>query len=195
MPKSTAVKLAADLTGISPQDTIAYIWKELLNMAYSKWADDDTTTVLSGSDSTRLWDVGALCPYINGPSVYLARTMLFSLDSVWLSLGNECEQPMFIEPSERRSQIDEEDTEEGKLTVQVYPNPSTGILHVGFLGEMDGIYSFYAYTLDGRNVQQAKLSETQNTVNLSGLSAGIYFVKVSSLKEDGLWRGKIILTK
>jgi hypothetical protein len=65
MPKSTAVKLAADLTGISPQDTIAYMWKELLNMAYSKWADNDTTTVLSGSDSTRLWNIGALYPFRN----------------------------------------------------------------------------------------------------------------------------------
>ena len=187
------------MNAITATDTIASMWKELLSMTYSKWADDDTTTVLSAAESTRLWDIGALCPYQNGPAVYLARTMLFSLDSAYFALRNDCEKPNYVAPSYRIGQFeDDENVEEvianeDNLRATVYPNPSTGQLNVHFVGEMDDAYTLRILTVEGREAYADDLTQIDNAVDVSHLSQGIYFVHITSMTNETLWREKVIL--
>ena len=195
--KGRAGKLAADVNTVTPLDTIASLWKELLSMAYSKWADDDSTTVLSGLDSTRLWDIGALCPYTDGPAVYLARTMLFSLDSAYFSLGHECEFPVYNEPSGKQSGEDEENeaepSTEEKLSVRVYPNPTEGELTVRFNSDIEADHLLIITGLDGRYVSTFPLSSISSTVSLKTLSPGLYFLEISDLSGSSVFNGKIVL--
>ena len=195
MAKASAGKLAGDVDNITTTDTIAAMWKELLYMAYSKWADDDSTTVLSALDSTRLWTVGALCPYTEGPAVYLARTMLFSLDSAYMTLENSCEFPTYNDPSGKRENPDgnEEVDDVEELLVQVYPNPTTGVLNVGFVGEMEGSYRLRLVGINGTLVREETLTEKTTIIDITDLSKGIYFVEVASSTKEDYWRGKVVL--
>jgi len=195
MVKSSAGKLAADVASVSPLDTIAHLWKELLSMAYGKWADDDSTTVLTGADSTRLWDIGALCPYTFGPAVYLARTILFSLDSAYFLLGNDCEVPYYFDPSGKREDPeDESDVEsEHELTVRLYPNPTKGLITVQFSKEFEGKYTLHVVGLDGRVLSIISLTDTTNNIDLQSLSSGLYFIEIEDGLKSPVFNGKVIL--
>jgi hypothetical protein len=196
IPKSESGKLASAVDLVNTTDTIGSLWKELLIMAFDKWSDDDSTTVISESDSIRLWDIGALCPYQFGPSVYLARTMLFSLDSAYLSLRSECEQTIFIDPSERRGQ-DGEDTESLEQTVsaQVYPNPTHGILNVRLSGDLSASYMLCVTSIDGRRIFNTTLTESMQFVDLSKLSPGLYIVDIMDQGESVIFKGKFSIAR
>lgn len=55
--------------------------------------------------------------------------------------------------------------------LKVYPNPTTGLLHV------DGASAVWVYTLDGKLVKQVS---DQDTIDLSDLAEGVYVVKTLS---------------
>ncbi len=139
------------------------------------------TTVLTGADSTRLWDIGALCPYIHGPAVYLARTMLFSLDSVWFSLRNECEavseppQP----PSLRLAEPDGEETVVSDArTIAVHPNPTDGLLQVKAVGYEESPLEWEVHDITGRIIMQGVLKDA--SIDLRSLLPGIYVLRLSA---------------
>jgi len=192
---SVAGKIAADINAVSPLDTMASLWQEVLSLAFSKWADDDSTTVLSASDSSRLWLIGALCPYIDGPAVYSARTMLFSLDSAYFSLGHECEFPAYDDPSGKRESPDNEsDLEsEDELTVHLYPNPTKGLITVQFSKEFEGKYTLHVVGLDGRVLSIIALTNTTNSIDLQSLSSGLYFIEIEDGLKSPVFNGKVIL--
>ena len=196
MAKSSADKLKANLNNIATTDTIADLWKETLILR-STWSDNDSITELSASDSSRLWLISALCPYIDGPAVYEARTMLFSLDSVFLSLGNSCEIPTYNDPNGKRENPEEETvTVSEELFVEVYPNPTTGILNVNLVGEMEEPFLLHAMSLDGKEVISQVLHQKHSVVDVSNLSKGIYFVRLSSsLSQRNVYRGKVVLVE
>lgn len=163
-------------------------------MAYSKWADDDSTTVLTGSDSTRLWSIGALCPYIYGPAVYTARTMLFSIDSTYFSLGNDCEVPYYAVSSGKRDGSDEDEPEQSEENpkVFVYPNPSNGQVTVRFNGDVPEGCLFELTGIDGRSVRVVSVNKTESTFNLQ-IAAGLYIYKVRT-EHMIIENGKLVIT-
>ncbi|MBI1289206.1 MAG: T9SS type A sorting domain-containing protein [Flavobacteriales bacterium] len=198
---SSTSKTLVDLGNVSPTDSIASLWKDVLEMAFGKWGDDDTTTTLSSSDSTLLWQIAALCPYRYGPSVYTSRTMLFSLDSMYLSLGNDCEIPGFADPSEKRDGSHDDSPPVstsivGDIQIDILPNPATdGWLTINVTGmtENDRL-RLHLYSLEGRLIRTDNLVQSSTRVNVSTVTSGTYFVKVENAKShESLWRGKIVL--
>jgi parallel beta-helix repeat protein len=195
IPKTEAAKLAGQMNTLVPQDTIASLWKDMLTLAFHKWADDDTTTVLTSSDSTRLWDVGALCPYFNGPAVYLARTMLFSLDSVWFALRNECEavQEPSPPPSLRLAQAEDEgDANSEERLISVYPNPTEGLLVVRTIGYEDDSLTWEVHDLTGRNLLQGILKSAD--IDVRTLLSGIYVLRISANDREE-YKDRFVLIK
>jgi len=70
-------------------------------------------------------------------------------------------------------------TEVSQEKVSIYPNPVTDILNIASPAAINNVN---IYDLMGREVQNLKLIQTQNNIQLDmrTLPAGIYFVKVSS---------------
>ncbi len=63
-----------------------------------------------------------------------------------------------------------------KLTVNVYPNPTTDIVTI----ETDeNLFNYSVYDINGREIQTGIFGNT-NQINLQSASNGVYFVKVST---------------
>jgi len=60
--------------------------------------------------------------------------------------------------------------------VQIFPNPANNQLNIS--NNFNGIVSIIA--LDGKNVGQFEVNGNNNTINLGGISTGVYTVKLSS---------------
>ena len=66
--------------------------------------------------------------------------------------------------------------------VNFYPNPNKGALFVS--NEIP--IQIIIYTMNGQFIRKIKMDEGKSTINIKELSNGLYFVKVSSLIENGI---------
>lgn len=80
--------------------------------------------------------------------------------------------------------------EELQEILNIYPNPTSDILNVEFAVENTSEFSIELFSLLGKRVMQATESHSGGSLNLSGLPAGTYILKVSSAK--GSFSQKII---
>lgn len=69
----------------------------------------------------------------------------------------------------------------GAANFQVFPNPTTTILHVNFAIEIESHVELY--DTNGKKVLSKPMNELQNTLNISDLSSGIYLLKVTDLSK------------
>lgn len=66
---------------------------------------------------------------------------------------------------------------EANITLDVYPNPTSDVLNIEI--SANGVNrELYLVTVDGQQVYSAKLNATAQSIDLSGLSAGMYFLKI-----------------
>ena len=75
--------------------------------------------------------------------------------------------------------------------IDIYPNPSTGLLNI--TNKTNSEISFSVYSIIGKTVRKGTLSDFQNKIDLSGLSDGIYMVKLNQNKAS-IFK-KIIISK
>lgn len=64
-----------------------------------------------------------------------------------------------------------------KLTL--YPNPTKDFITLDFLSTLKGINELYLYDTDGKLLIKTTLKNQSTTLNLSELSVGFYFIKIS----------------
>jgi hypothetical protein len=67
----------------------------------------------------------------------------------------------------------------------VYPNPSSGIITISGIEESDSAIDIY--NMQGNKVRKVNLTQGKNTINLSGLSNGVYLLR------SGKKQGKLII--
>jgi alpha-glucosidase len=77
--------------------------------------------------------------------------------------------------------------------VQVYPNPTTGLLRVKLPGAATGPCTAVLADLTGRLIGQYEISQTQTELDLSKLARGVYLIAVTDRKENRVFRQKIVL--
>jgi hypothetical protein len=80
-----------------------------------------------------------------------------------------------------------------EVSVKLYPNPVTNKLQVELEKPVKN-GKFIIYSLDGKEVSTATLSQTRNEISVSALIAGTYYYKVSDGKSI-LNTGSFIVTK
>jgi len=69
--------------------------------------------------------------------------------------------------------------------ITLYPNPSTSVVTISLPQSMELPQSFTIYNSLGQTIQDTKVNSVSNlTVNTSGLSEGIYFIKVNKDNES-----------
>ena len=66
-----------------------------------------------------------------------------------------------------------------KASVNVYPNPTNGIITVDFSSTVSSVH-YTLMSIDGKTVAQGKFSGTKLMLNLENESKGIYFLKVEN---------------
>ncbi len=76
--------------------------------------------------------------------------------------------------------------------LSIYPNPTSGQFTVQLNGDNIN-YTVEVYNVMGEKIYQSVLSNSQNLVNLSSQSAGVYFVYLKS--DEGVEIGKVLITK
>ena len=74
----------------------------------------------------------------------------------------------------------------GLSTVTIFPNPLSEFLTISFNFESD--YSLL--NLNGQTLKKGKLNIGENSINLSNISSGLYFLKLST--EEGTLTKKLI---
>ena len=79
----------------------------------------------------------------------------------------------------------------GGMQFAVYPNPTTGILMVSGLDATGCLADMF--DISGRKL--ASLHLTDNTIDLSGLSSGIYFVRLTQPEGNQIGIFKVIISK
>jgi len=68
----------------------------------------------------------------------------------------------------------------------IYPNPTSDILNIQLDNENDGVYE--VYDIQGRNIAADSILNGRGEVNVSSLSNGVYFVKVTQGKSTSTKR-------
>jgi hypothetical protein len=81
------------------------------------------------------------------------------------------------------------------LRVRIYPNPSSGLIHLDFMGEANGRMSLQLFDLPGKNVAILRLTNAvSQEAWLRGLRSGIYFYILQ--KDDTiLQKGKLVISQ
>ena len=70
-----------------------------------------------------------------------------------------------------------------ELEYSVYPNPSMGIFNIDW--KMDSSYSYSITDITGKTIMESMDQEAKkNSINLSGVSSGMYFLRISSKGEN-----------
>lgn len=126
-----------------------------------------------------LEDIADQCPYLGGPSVFEARSLLL-LTNAELTWNDEviCEGT-----SERHS------LNESKYSyLSVYPNPATEFITLEYDLESYSKARIYIVDVNGKVRKELSLNTKDYSVNLdiSDLNSGVYFMKLMS--EDDLIR-------
>jgi hypothetical protein len=75
--------------------------------------------------------------------------------------------------------------------INIYPNPTNGILNIAISSELAGITSIEMYDAIGKLVIKETLSSETNTINTSKLTDGIYVFKIVS-NNQAIKIGKIV---
>jgi len=87
------------------------------------------------------------------------------------------------------------DVEEAPLKVteelEVFPNPTTGMLNINWQGESEVQLGIYA--LDGTLVWAGVATGKNRQVDIGWMPAGLYFVQARG--EEGLWQRKVVLVR
>lgn len=89
------------------------------------------------------------------------------------------------------------DLEAGKIraeevrSVKVYPNPTSGRISMEISEPIPDLF-YGVYDADGRMVKQGEMFSTLQTIDLSGLSNGIYIFRLSSEGESFLYSERVV---
>jgi hypothetical protein len=194
LDKTDVGRLSVAVSLITPTDTAAALWQEVLYLAFSKWSDADTLVVLSSGDTARLEEISLLCPYEYGPAVYRARGLLFRPDTAWFALGHVCE--LGAEPVEPSFRLMEDGSEGDGLAgtdhgASIYPNPTTGQLHINLQYGQEDKAAWRMFDLTGRTVLGGREVEGQsrNIIDMSSLRLGVYLLELRvNEKPEKVWR-------
>ncbi len=67
--------------------------------------------------------------------------------------------------------------------ISIYPNPANDFVYVNYENNVYSNYSILIYNIEGRLLKSEKLEMTGTKLDVSDLSAGVYFVKISNYSD------------
>jgi hypothetical protein len=136
--------------------------------------DFPITVNATGNGSSILWNTGATTPFI---SVTQAGTY-----TVTTTASNGCQATDAMQVfSDDCASLTEE-----SIAFSVYPNPTSEMVII--TSTLNTEASILVYNLEGKIVQQARISGNEKQINLAELSKGTYLLKVINALESTTFR-------
>jgi len=172
-------------TGVSTIDT-----KE----AYSKTVNQllieqqFTATVFDSTQLYTLQSIATLCPYTEGPAVYLARALVYPYDRI--EYTNSCEE--YIEGRSYEA-MNEEKT---AMEITVYPNPANDLVNITYSLNENQVGKIQIYDIAGALVLEQSLNSKNNLsiLNTSKLNSGIYLYHIF-VDNEKIMSNKLVIVK
>jgi hypothetical protein len=126
-------------------------------------------------DSTQLYTlqgIASLCPYTEGPAVYLARALVYPYNRT--EYINSCEE--FIEGRSYET-MNEEKTD---VEITVYPNPANDLVNISYNLKENQVGKIQMYDIAGALVLEQSLNSKNNLsiINTNKLNSGIYLYHI-----------------
>lgn len=129
-------------------------------------------------DSTQtsvLETIALECPYEYGVAVFVARSLMSDIYSQNNAYHSSCED--YVPPSSREAGASEEadvDQQSEVTALKVYPNPTRNRLTVELLLEAEEYATFRMIDRLGRVVLYQQIVSGSNSIDLNGVSSGLY---------------------
>ncbi len=79
--------------------------------------------------------------------------------------------------------VNRESTNEIDSSVNIYPNPANNILQISYEGELSDQINISIYDNLGRDVVSNTLNNQEQSIDISNLSPGLYFIKIRNNNE------------
>lgn len=143
---------------------------------------------LSQEEAAVIRGIAGLCSYEYGEVVYNARLLYESVEVVDYDDELLCSEYRFKKEADVV-------TDEPKETYAIYPNPSSGELRVVLTGEEIKNKEMEILNPGGQVVKRVRLANEINTIDVSGLSSGLYLVRIADQEKNHKVRKLVIIKK
>jgi hypothetical protein len=171
---ATSQEHAISLQSIVPENRAEQTLSEVMRILY---ANVEAIGSMNTAQKTQLREIALRCPLDDGFGVYIARAALLKLDTLPRNYLSECEKV----PSPEETGWKSERTQTTEVNgFAVYPNPNNGEMILEYhLNETETgqitIYNSLGQTVFSQNLNT---SATKMTIQLNGISSGLYSVSV-----------------
>lgn len=119
------------------------------------------------------------CPFEAGPAVYEARNLLMSYTAK--SYYNSCEgytSAVATAKTSKRIKFNDEDETKVEESISIYPNPVKDELNINIQLQENEVAEWTLQNIKGQLIQSDSLNSDNNTIDLSDLSQGVYFIQL-----------------
>ena len=174
---------------VSAANIIEHNWQQVNNTILKLQGD-----TLNAGDIKALQSIAAQCPLSGGSIVYRARAILNAHFNTIINYPDKCANNNAGTNSRTESMGEIAANTNPMQTVNLYPNPNNGSFIISYTGAGKQLM-VEAYNIMGQQVltQQYPITNTNN-IPVTGLSEGVYFVKIN-VDNIPVKTEKIIVTK
>jgi len=148
-----------------------------------------TATVFDSIQLYTLQSIAALCPYTEGPAVYLARALVYPYDRIEYS--NSCEESI-----EGRSYEPMVQVEDNVKEITVYPNPANDLVNITYSLNENQVGKIQIYDIAGALVLEQSLDSKNSLsiLNTSKLNSGVYLYHIF-VDNERVQSNKLVIVK
>jgi hypothetical protein len=172
--------IKTELNTINCTSIIVNKWKEILKI-YVNFVKQGT---VANTDKAALESYSTNCSDLYGEAIHLARAMANTYNRIYYDVNDGCLE----EQSTPRQTTPVEE-----ISVNVSPNPTSGLVNVSFSSGYSGTIS--VFDISGRLIHTLDVNKAYgSTIDLSDKQAGLYFFQVTS-DSGNTKEFKIILIK
>ena len=153
---------------------------------------DSAFVDFSISEQQQIEAVASLCPLIGGVAVFKARTLLLLFnDTLFFDDKKICGLEGL---AYRKANTNSQSEEIAEQTLQLFPNPTNGILNGSFTIAPETSYQFRMYNTLGQLVFEKQIVGQTWEINLKSLNiqSGIYFTEISALDGSNTFKNRLV---
>ena len=171
IPATGNFNINVSYTASQNRDIEVYLFNETTNT----WLGTGKTTVSRGSGNATVSIISSAKRF-SGVN-YSLRASIRPVNTTWEKNTNACSKT-WITVASAKQLNGIVNTNSAVKNITIFPNPSSDVITVSGMGE--SFYSAEIFTITGRSVIKREISNKNNTLDISNLNNGVYFIKLES---------------